>query len=149
MTPHQLIRRSACQPSPVVLLVQPERDDRDMYEEYLSRKGLRPICVQEALIAQRLAGGVDVIVTDLLLPGPFDGCALIEWLKRDACTRRKPVLVLTVCAWAQDEARAHSAGCDRFLSKPCLPHVLLREIRRLLRRVVDAGIKRGVARSPR
>ena len=119
---------------PVVLLVQPERDDRDMYAEYLSRRGLTPICVQEGLLALRLARDADAIVTDLLLPGPVDGYALIEKLRSDAYASHKPIVVLTVCAWVQDEARARHAGCDAFLSKPCLPSVLLRELRRLLRR---------------
>ena len=133
--------------SPVVLLVQPERDDRDMYEEYLSQNGLTPICAQEALAALKLANRVDVIVTDLLLPGAFDGHALIEWLRRDAWTFRKPIVVLTVCAWVQEESRARTAGCDAFLSKPCPPDVLLREIRRLLYRGRGQPVKDAVLRS--
>src|SRR5262245_64367846 len=43
----------------VVLLVQPERDDRDTYAEYLSHMGLAPLCVQEATDALRLAARVD------------------------------------------------------------------------------------------
>jgi len=130
---------------PVVLLVQPERDDRDMYAEYLSRRGLTPICVQEGLLALKLAHDADAIVTDLLLPGPVDGQAVIERLRSDAYTKHKPIVVLTVCAWVQDEARARHAGCDTFLSKPCLPHVLLREIRRLLRPTPAERPGRGAA----
>src|SRR6266850_5418817 len=68
----------------VVLLVQPERDDRDMYAEYLSHMGLKPICVQDADAALRLACRADIIVTELLLPGALDGYELIHRLKHSA-----------------------------------------------------------------
>ncbi len=115
-----------------VLLAQPERDDRDMYAEYLSHHGLAPRCVQTADAALTLARWADIIVTELLLPGALDGHVLIERLTRDRSTPHIPILVLTVCAWDTERERAWRAGCDAFLSKPCLPHVLLGEICRLL-----------------
>ena len=103
-----------------------------MYAEYLSYRGLTPLCVQQAHDAIRLASRADVVVTGLLLPGPLDGYGLIESLRRDPDTRMTPIVVLTVCAWIEEEARARRAGCDVFLSKPCFPHKLFREVRRLL-----------------
>jgi len=126
------LRQPSCVKPPVVLLVQPERDDRDMYAEYLSHAGLTPVCVQEATDALRLASRADVVVTGILLPGPLDGCALIAALKGNTATRHIPIVVLTACAWIHEEARARGAGCDVFLSKPCLPRTLFREIRRAL-----------------
>ncbi len=128
----------------VVLLVQPERDDRDMYAEYLSHMGLTPICVQDADAALRLACRADIIVTELLLPGALDGYELIHRLKHSAPTGNIPIVVLTVCAWTGEQARARSAGGDAFLSKPCLPHALLRELCRRLRSTHQsaAGTKR-------
>ena len=116
----------------VVLLVQPERDDRDMYAEYFSYVGLTPICAQQGTDALRFACHAEIIVTGLLLPGPIDGYALIQTLKRHRVTRQIPIVVLTVCAWTEEEARARRAGCDGFLSKPCLPDALVREVRRVL-----------------
>jgi two-component system, cell cycle response regulator DivK len=126
------IRRSSLATGAVVLLVQSERDDREMYAEYLSYMGLTPLCVQEADAALRLARRADVIVTGLLLPGAIDGYALIDRLRRSTGTRNIPIVVLTGCAWTTEENRARSAGCDVFLSKPCFPDRLLREIRRML-----------------
>jgi two-component system, cell cycle response regulator DivK len=116
----------------VVLLVQPERDDRDLYAEYLSHMGLTPLCVQEATDALRLVSRADVVVTGMLLPGALDGCALIAVLKASPATRHVPIVVLTVCAWTHEEARARRAGCDVFLSKPCPPQTLFRAISRAL-----------------
>jgi two-component system, cell cycle response regulator DivK len=126
------VRRWSCATGAVVLLVQPERDDRDLYAEYLSHMGLTPLCVQEAAAALRVARRADIIVTGLLLPGPIDGCGLIDRLRHSADTCNIPIAMLTGCAWTTEEIRARNAGCDVFLSKPCFPHVLLREIRRML-----------------
>src|SRR5262245_33295011 len=140
----QCVRQRSRAGSTVVLLVQPERDDRDMYAGYLSHMGLTPLCVQDATDALRLASRADVVVTGILLPGALDGCALIAALKGNAATRHIPIVVLTVCAWTHEEARARSAGCDVFLSKPCLPQTLFCEIRRVLtaRPGVEARSKR-------
>jgi len=125
-------RRSSGARDATVLLVQPEHDDCEMYLEYLSHMGLNPLCAREADAALRLAARADIVITGLLLPGAVDGYALIHKLKCCTLTRHIPIVVLTVCAWSTEEARARSAGCDAFLSKPCLPHVLLREIWRWL-----------------
>jgi CheY-like chemotaxis protein len=117
---------------PVVLLVQPERDDRAMYVEFLRHAGMRPVPVSTAAAALQVAAGVDVIVTGMLLPGAIDGVALVAHLKSNQQTKRIPVIALTTCAWDTERERALRAGCDVFLSKPCLPHLLAREIRRLL-----------------
>jgi hypothetical protein len=53
MATHQTRRTQA--PDAVVVLAQPERDDRNMYAEYLSHMGLRPVCVQHAQDAIRIA----------------------------------------------------------------------------------------------
>jgi CheY-like chemotaxis protein len=74
-----------------------------MYAEYLSHVGSTPVCVQEATDALRLASRVDVVVTGILLPGPLDGCGLIAALKRNAATRRIPIVVLTACAWTHED----------------------------------------------
>jgi CheY-like chemotaxis protein len=115
-----------------VLLVQPERDDRDMYAEFLRHAGMAPIAVSHAAPALGLAPDSDVIVTELLLPGSMDGIEFIARLRSDRSTNGIPIIVLTSSAWDTERERAQRAGCDMFLPKPCLPDRLLREIRRLL-----------------
>lgn len=117
-----------------VLLVQPERDDREMYTEYFLYHRLSPMSVPDATHALRVAASADVILTELLLPGRIDGFELIARLKHDDRTAHIPIAVLTACAWAAERDRAAAAGCDAFLSKPCLPHEVLRAVRKLLPR---------------
>ena len=119
--------------SAVVLLVQPERDDRGMYAEFLEQRGLQPVCRATVADALPLARQVDVVVTGILLPGSMDGLEFVARLRSNDDTKRLPIIVLTAAAWDSERARAERVGCDVFLPKPCLPDVLLGAIRRLLR----------------
>jgi two-component system, cell cycle response regulator DivK len=119
-------------PASVVVLVQADADSREIYAECLRDQGLLPVPVSNARDGLMVAPKADVIVTGLLLPGDMDGIELIARLKRDERTKRIPVIVLTACAWNSDRERAEEAGCDVFLTKPCLPDDLLRDVRRML-----------------
>jgi CheY-like chemotaxis protein len=119
-------------PTAVVLLVQADTDNREMYTEYLRYQGFLPVPVSTARDGLTVAPQVDIIVTGLLLPGDMDGVELVARLKRDERTKRIPVIVLTACVWTSDRERAVEAGCNVFLPKPCLPDDLLRNVRRLL-----------------
>jgi CheY-like chemotaxis protein len=139
------------QPQSVVLLVQPDHDDRRMYIEFLRHEGLTVLSPENAADALPLAAQVDVIVTGILLPGDIDGIEFIERLRSDDRTKDKPVIVLTACAWHTELERAVNAGCDLFLPKPCLPDELLREVRRLLAmaRLRDLGTRPAKAETRR
>ena len=119
-------------PDAVVLLVQADRDSREMYAEFFRHEGFLPIPVSNARDGLTVARGADVIVTGLLLLGDIDGIEFIARLKRDERTKQIPLIVLTACAWKSDRQRAEEAGCDIFLAKPCVPDHLLREVRILL-----------------
>lgn len=118
----------------MVLLVQPRGDDRAMYAAFLRHEGFRALCPKRAMNALRLASRADVIVTGILLDDTINGIDLVARLRADAATQRKPIAVLTACAWTSERERAIAAGCDVFLPKPCLPEDLVREIRRLVER---------------
>jgi CheY-like chemotaxis protein len=53
-------------------------------------------------------------------------------LKADERTASIPVVALTGHALAGISEGAKKAGCDAFVTKPCLPEDLVREIRRIL-----------------
>lgn len=118
---------------PVVLLVQHSGDDGlEMYAEYLRYSGLAAIAVSNAEDAVTFAPEADIIVTGIVLDDSVDGVELVSRLRGDDGTMHKPIIVLTACAWRRERERAEHAGCDVFLSKPCLPDALLRELRLLL-----------------
>jgi CheY-like chemotaxis protein len=116
-----------------VLLVQPSADEGGaMYAEFLRFHGLTPLVATNAADALLAAARADIIVTGILLSGDVDGVELIARLRSDAATKDVPIIVLTACAWPSAQGRAELAGCDAFLTKPCLPEVLLHEVRQQL-----------------
>jgi two-component system cell cycle response regulator DivK len=119
--------------SPIVaLLVQVDVDSRGLYAEFLRCHGFLPVPVRTASEGLTVAPHADVIVTETLLPGRIDGIEFIARLKAGERTKAIPVVVLTVCAWPAERERAEHAGCDGFLTTPCLPDALLREVHRVL-----------------
>lgn len=119
--------------APLVLLVDDYADAREMYGFYLGRRGYR---VEEAAdgheaLDKALGLRPDVILMDLSLPG-IDGWELARILKGDARTSTIPIIALTAHALHGEEARALEAGCDAFVTKPCLPHALADELARVL-----------------
>jgi CheY-like chemotaxis protein len=116
-----------------VLVVDDFADNRQMYAEYLAFVGYR---VAEAENGQEAVDKAmemrpDVIVMDLSLPG-MDGWEATRRLKGDARTRHIPVIALTGHALAGHSKGALEAGCDAFVTKPCLPEDLVAHIRRAL-----------------
>lgn len=85
------------------------------------------------VFASRPSFAPDIVVTDIKLPGEMDGLDLTETLKQDISKQALPVVILTGCAFEQDREQANRAGCDRFLTKPCLPEVLATSIEEVLR----------------
>jgi len=116
----------------LVLLVDRDQDTRQMYSEFLRGADVR---VEEAVdgpdaLAKAFVLHPDCIVTETRLSG-IDGYALVDLLRRDPATKTTPVIVVTGDAFEANIDRAWSAGADAVLVKPCLPEVLLGEIRRI------------------
>jgi CheY-like chemotaxis protein len=132
-----------------VLLVDAAADNRAMYAESLRAAGFRAIEIDNTADAFALAVTADAIVTGIRVPGPFDGLELVRRLRGDARTRSKGTIVLTACAFEEDRRRAHIAGCDVFLPKPCLPETLIEELIRLLGCVVRSQSTRAIAQRTR
>jgi CheY-like chemotaxis protein len=84
-------------------------------------------------VQQAFALMPDLILMDLSLPG-MDGWEATRRLKADEKTRHIPIVALTGHALAGASDGARRAGCDSFVTKPCLPDDLVVEVRRMLMR---------------
>ena len=123
----------------LILVVDDYQDAREMYAEYLQFSGFR---VAEArngneAVAQARSLKPDLILMDLSLPG-MDGWEATRVLKADERTKHIPVVALTGHALAGASEGARRAGCDSFVTKPCLPDDLVVEVRRMLDTVKKA-----------
>lgn len=117
----------------LVLVVEDYQDAREMYAAYLQFSGYR---VAEATngveaIEKTLELLPDIILMDLALP-KMDGWEATRRLKSDERTKHIPIVALTGHALAGHAEGARQAGCDSFVTKPCLPDALVAEIRKML-----------------
>ena len=119
--------------SPLILVVDDYQDAREMYAEYLQFSGFRVAEARNGNEAVEKAFELrpDLILMDLSLPGK-DGWEATRELKSDERTRHIPVVALTGHALAGASEGAKRAGCDSFVTKPCLPDDLVVEVRRML-----------------
>ena len=118
---------------PLVLIVEDYEDAREMYAAYLQFSGYRVAEAANGVEAVEQAQELmpDIILMDLALP-KMDGWEATRRLKKDERTRDIPIVALTGHALAGHAEGARQAGCDAFITKPCLPDALVAEIKRVL-----------------
>jgi len=133
---------------PRVLVVDDYPDAREMYSEYLEFSGFDVIQAVNGIEALQRAvdAAPDIILMDLSLP-VMDGWEATRRLKEDARTNRIPVVALTGHALEGISEGAAKAGCDAFVTKPCLPEDLVKEIRKILDRAPQSTPARKIRRS--
>ena len=101
---------------PRILIVEDDTDINNSTAEYLRRKGCQ--CSQAfsgtegRLLWQ--AGGVDLLLVDLMLPG-LSGGELIGEIRK---TSRTPVIVLSAKTELSDKVELLGLGADDYLTKP-------------------------------
>ncbi len=119
--------------NPLVLVVEDYQDAREMYAAYLQFSGFRVAEAVNGLEALDKTRELmpDIILMDLALP-KLDGWQATEQLKADKRTSHIPIVALTGHALPDHAERALRAGCDAFVTKPCLPDALVAEIQKML-----------------
>lgn len=131
--PPEVSTRTAYRERPLVLLVEDDHDLRQLYAEQLAQSGFDVIQVGNGAdaITRTSVHQPDVVLMDLSLP-VVDGWEATRRLKANVETARIPVVALTAHDGAGELQRATLAGCDWFVPKPCPPHALIAEVRRVL-----------------
>jgi two-component system OmpR family response regulator len=90
-------------------------------------------------LAMAMAGGHDVAVIDLMLPG-LDGISLIQSMRREGI--RTPVLILSAKQTVNDRVTGLEMGGDDYLTKPFAFPELLARVQALIRRASGAPSSR-------
>lgn len=78
----------------------------------------------------------DCVLLDVMLPGE-DGLSLLRALRRDAKTRRIPIILVTARDAEMDKVKGLDSGADDYLTKPFGVMELLARVRALLRRTQE------------
>ncbi len=128
-------RIPAMSEQPHILVVDDDRDIRELVARYLSEHGLRvQVAADGREMHQMLADwSIDLIVLDLMLPGE-DGLSLCLRLR---ATSNIPIIMLTAMGEETDRIVGLEMGADDYLAKPFNPRELLARIKAVLRRAED------------
>jgi len=117
-----------------VLVVDDDREIRDLVSTYLKKNGLRVTTAADGrqMRAFLEADRVDLVVLDLMMPGD-DGLVLCREL-RAGKHKATPVLMLTARNDDTDRIVGLEMGADDYLAKPFVARELLARIKAILRR---------------
>lgn len=122
--------------NPHILVVDDDREIRQLLGEYLEKNGFRASVVADGRGMRRVLeqSHVDLIVLDVMMPGE-DGLKLCRELRARS---QVPVIMLTALGDDVDRIVGLEVGADDYLVKPFNPRELLVRIRAVLRRTVHA-----------
>lgn len=123
---------------PRVLIVDDETRLAEALRQGLERKGYDCTVVHDGVtaLAKAQAGGFDIILLDLMIPG-LSGYRVVESLRAKGIGT--PVLMLTAKDGEYDEADAFDLGVDDYVTKPFSTVVLLARMSSLLKRRADTA----------
>jgi len=115
-----------------ILIVDDDRDIRDLLSEYLQKQGYRASVAADGRAMRSLLSRTEpaLIVLDLMLPGE-DGLALCREVRAQSDI---PIIMLTARGEEVDRIVGLEMGADDYLSKPFSPRELVARIKSILRR---------------
>lgn len=115
-----------------ILVVEDERNMRDIIRDYLTAHGLECDLARDGREALELLeeADFDAVVLDILMPG-LDGFGVCRAVRRHSAV---PILFLTAVGSEEDMLRGYALGADDYVTKPFSLAVLLAKLQVLIRR---------------
>ena len=117
---------------PKVLVVDDEKDIRELIGFYLNKEGFEMLEASNGEEALEIFENeyVDLGIIDVMMP-VMDGFELVENLKE---FKDVPVIMLTAKGESKDKLRGFSVGADDYVVKPFDPTELMARVRAVLKR---------------
>ncbi len=130
--------------SPHILVVDDDRDIRELLSKFLRKNGFRvDVAANGRAMRDVLATSkIDLVVLDRVMPGE-DGLTLCRDLRRES---RVPVILLTLLGADTDRIVGLEVGADDYVVKPFNPQELLARMRAVLRRANDLPFQNDLQR---
>jgi two-component system response regulator CpxR len=124
-----------------LLLIDDDVELCGLLKEFLKREGFGLDVEHEGRrgLDRAAAGGWDLVILDVMLPG-MDGFAILRELRKKS---RMPILMLTARGEDVDRIVGLELGADDYLAKPFNPRELAARIRAILRRTEPQAAERG------
>jgi CheY-like chemotaxis protein len=112
-----------------ILIVEDNEMNLEILSRRLARRGFEIVTAVDGVegLARAKEANPDLIIMDMGLP-LMDGYECTRQIKDAPTTSPIPVIALTAHAMPEDEARARTAGCDDFDTKPVDLNRLLEKI---------------------
>jgi two-component system alkaline phosphatase synthesis response regulator PhoP len=146
---HPAAKRYTAAVPATILIVDDEREIRELLRYNLERQGYKVITAQEGEEALRriFSARPDLVLLDLLLPG-LNGLEILRELRAEPSTRDLPVLLLTARGAEMDKLLGFERGADDYITKPFSPREVIARVEAVLRRVRPASEPGALAAGP-
>ncbi len=137
---NRLMETATITVNPHILVIDDDREIRELLARYLERQHFRVTAVRDAREARRIwpTTPFQMVILDLMLPGE-GGLDFARWLRAESDV---PLLMLTALGEENDRIIGLELGADDYVSKPFNPRELLARMRAVLRRASEVGEKR-------
>jgi two-component system OmpR family response regulator len=125
------------EPAPHILVVDDDREIRELLSRFLEKQGMRVTAARDAREARKAwpLGRYHLVVLDLMMPGE-PGLDFARWLRSQSDV---PIVILTAMGEETDRIVGLELGADDYVAKPFNPRELLARIRAVLRRASGEG----------
>jgi phosphate regulon transcriptional regulator PhoB len=140
-----MMRVMAIEAKPTVLVVEDEKDIRELVRFHLEQEGyvVREADSGEAATAHLQSGTPDLVLLDIMLPGT-DGLTLCRRLRAQAATASVPIIMLTAKAAEVDRVLGLEMGADDYVTKPFSPRELVARVKAVMRRAYPSDVEIGL-----
>lgn len=118
--------------SPHLLLVDDDREIRDLLTRFLTQHGYRVTAARDGRDMRHAieSSRIDLVMLDVMLPGS-DGFALCRELRANS---KVPIIMVTAVGSETDRIVGLEMGADDYIAKPFNPRELLARIKAVMRR---------------
>jgi two-component system alkaline phosphatase synthesis response regulator PhoP len=127
-----------------ILIIEDDPDIMESLRFNLEREGLSTVTAATGegglTAALNQSNPPVLIILDLMLPG-MSGMELCRRFRREAQTRRTPIIMLTAKTSESDRVAGLDLGADDYITKPFSVRELLARVRAVLRRVDESANK--------
>jgi phosphate regulon transcriptional regulator PhoB len=143
MEPQPQSKLSVTEPKRKILIVEDEKDIRDLVHYNLEAEGFVVVEASDGEMGLHLAAKERpaLIILDLMLPG-VPGLEVCKLLRTREATLHIPILMLTARASEVDKVLGLEMGADDYVTKPFSPRELVARVKAVLRRAYGPVLDR-------
>lgn len=119
-----------------ILIIEDEKDIRDLLEHYLKREGYDVKIAKdgEAGLHKASQERFDLVLLDLMLP-QVDGLEICRTLRSQSQTADLPIIMITAKVEEADRIVGLEMGADDYITKPFSPREVVARVKALFRRL--------------